>query len=62
MKKDCKDCKHYRDYGNFYPPLCMAKKTTSPMNFIKMERSDGWFMSRVVGSCGKSGRFFESKK
>lgn len=62
MKKDCKDCKHFREYGTIYPPLCSTAKVDYPMNFAKIQRDDNWLLARVLGTCGKSGRFFERKK
>lgn len=31
-------------------------------NMVAIQRADGWVMSRLRGTCGKEGRFFEQRQ
>jgi len=74
--KLCKDCKHHRDSdssGQF--DRCFAPKNlrfvnlvtgskSAKFSFCEIHRSPplaGWLGSRLSGSCGKAGRWFEPK-
>lgn len=58
--KLCKDCKH------FDPLLFGCKRDakvcplfgTKTAKRARFEREDGWLSAILIGSCGKSGRFW----
>ena len=62
--KYCKDCKHHRVWHHQY---CNAKNSVDPnmrnsmSTLCEDQREYGWILSRLVGTCGREGRFYESK-
>lgn len=63
--KICQDCKWYDGYG-----LCKSPKVRNRLDLVnggrrpvymscKVQREDSWLLSRLTGTCGFAGRFFE---
>ena len=65
--KLCKDCKYGETYDVFFCrrleriELCHGEIDRDSWTYARLERRDGPLMSRLKGSCGKEGRFWEAK-
>lgn len=72
--KRCIDCKHCKPHE--FPNLSSCERLVSTRvcpvtgevtpvrhrwEYCSTHRGDGWFWSRMFGTCGKAGRFFEAK-
>ena len=61
----CADCRHCRvlttDVIERLPTRCASPKTDQAMPFTDYIRGDNWLVSRVTGTCGREGRFFQPR-
>ena len=68
MKKLCKNCKHFGDDWMDGYNKCRATYEISPIDGSKhyhsarFHRDDDWLSSRLFGTRGMEGRFFELKE
>jgi hypothetical protein len=69
----CADCKWVDFTKSHYYSYCegphikfhydvVSGKSTPLDNSCNVQRSDGWLSSRMMGQCGKAGRFFQPKE
>lgn len=64
----CKDCKFSEE--QFFLLRCIRPTFVSPVDgcyqprnaYCSNERYDGWLNARIFDSCGKEGRYFETKE
>jgi hypothetical protein len=61
MEKKCEDCRHRRDHGIICCTAPKAQEADTLWQSASLQRRDGWLMSRLRGTCGTAGRFFELK-
>lgn len=69
--KLCIDCRYFEDNRDGYPICLRNVKSNSDLvgvplkgrdyEHCRLERKHGWLDARLLGACGKEGRFFNPR-